>query len=526
MQSKKGTVNSTQKGNLQDNSGISRADFPNGFIFGTCTSAYQVEGAAAKGGRGISVWDDFALRTPSDSSLFFLDILKFQEDIKLMKQMGFDSYRFSISWPRILPGMTPFVTLFHWDLPNCLQLEYGGMLSDQVVNDFIEFANLCFEEFGDRVKFWTTLNEPYTYTVHGYSAGDDFVVDNSKIVQSSSQTGQRNLPSHRLKKPRQFDSTTQTTRDTLFPVNDPAKDSYTVARNLLLCHSAAVQLYRTNFQMYQNGQIGLVLISNYHYPFDSTSQNDKDAVERALDFMLGWFLEPVIYGQFPASMLQYAKGNIVPFSDEEQQGLAGSVDWVGLNYYTSDFVAYEKDPPGVGYPADQHCLYSFYDVKGNTIGLPTALSWLWMVPNGLYDHLQYLQNKYKQDMPPLYVTENGVADNNDHALTAKQACVDTTRVQYYQDHLAYLLKAINELGFDVRGYFAWSYCDNFEWSSGYTSRFGIIYTDYVNNLTRYMKNSALWFTKFLRSSVTKPPTLEKRQIEKDSERGSKKRRTT
>ncbi|KAL0342709.1 UNVERIFIED_CONTAM: Raucaffricine-O-beta-D-glucosidase [Sesamum calycinum] len=525
MQSKKGTVNSTQKGNLQDNSGIGRGDFPNGFIFGTGTSAYQVEGAAAKGGRGISVWDDFALRTPnmiadgSNGNVACDMYHKYKEDIKLMKQMGFDSYRFSISWPRILPGgrtfaginkegidyyndvintviangMTPFVTLFHWDLPNCLQLEYGGMLSDQVVNDFIEFANLCFEEFGDRVKFWTTLNEPYTYTVHGYSSGDDFVVDNSKIVQSSSQT---------------------------------AKDPYTVARNLLLCHSAAVQLYRTNFQMYQNGQIGIVLISNYHYPFDSTSQNDKDAVERALDFMLGWFLEPVIYGQFPASMLQYAKGNIVPFSDEEQQGLAGSVDWVGLNYYTSDFVAYEKDPPGVGYPADQHCLYSFYDVKGNTIGLPTALSWLWMVPNGLYDHLQYLQNKYKQDMPPLYVTENGVADNNDHALTAKQACVDTTRVQYYQDHLAYLLKAINELGFDVRGYFAWSYCDNFEWSSGYTSRFGIIYTDYVNNLTRHMKNSALWFTKFLRSSVTKPPTLEKRQIEKDSERGSKKRRTT
>ncbi|KAK4394533.1 Raucaffricine-O-beta-D-glucosidase [Sesamum angolense] len=418
-----------------------------------------VEGAAAKGGRGISVWDDFALRTPnmiadgSNGNVACDMYHKYKEDIKLMKQMGFDSYRFSISWPRILPGMTPFVTLFHWDLPNCLQLEYGGMLSDQVVNDFIEFANLCFEEFGDRVKFWTTLNEPYTYTVHGYSAGDDFVVDNSKIVQSSSQTGQRNLPSHRLKKPRQFDSTTQTTRDTLFPVNDPDKDPYTVARNLLLCHSAAVQLYRTNFQMYQNGQIGIVLISNYHYPFDSTSQNDKDAVERALDFMLGWFLEPVIYGQFPASMLQYAKGNIVPFSDEEQQGLAGSVDWVGLNYYTSDFVAYEKDPPGVGYPADQHCLYSFYDVKGNTIGLP-------------------------------------------------------------------------RIGLRCKGYFAWSYCDNFEWSSGYTSRFGIIYTDYVNNLTRYMKNSALWFTKFLRSSMTKPPTLEKRQIEKDSERGSKKRRTT
>ncbi|KAL0416763.1 UNVERIFIED_CONTAM: Raucaffricine-O-beta-D-glucosidase [Sesamum latifolium] len=419
-------ANNGTKENLQDNSGISRCDFPDGFIFGTGTSSYQVEGAAAKGGRGISVWDDVTLRTPnliadgSNGNVACDMYHKYKEDIKLMKQMGFDSYRFSISWPRVLPGgrtfaginkegidyyndvintviangMTPFVTLFHWDLPNCLQLEYGGMLSDQVVNDFVELANLCFEEFGDRVKFWTTLNEPWTYAVNCYTPGDNFADDNSKIVQSSSQRGHR-LPSHRLKRVRRFDSTSQTTRDTLFPVNDPAKDAYTVARNLLLCHSAAVQLYRTNFQMYQNGQIGIVLISNFHYPFDSTSQDDNDAVQRAIDFMLGCFLEPVIYGQFPASMLQYAKGNILPFSDEEQQRLAGSVDWVGLNYYTSDFVAHEKDPPGVGYPADQHCLYSW------------------------------------------------VADNNDHTLTAKQACVDTTRVQYYQDHLVYLLKAIN-----------------------------------------------------------------------------------
>ncbi|KAL0440744.1 UNVERIFIED_CONTAM: Oleuropein beta-glucosidase, partial [Sesamum radiatum] len=265
--------------------------------------------------------------------------------------------------------MIPFVTLFHWDLPNCLQLEYGGMLSDQVVNDFVEFANLCFEEFGDRVKFWATMNEPYTYAIHGYSPGTDFAKDDSKIVQSSSKRVQRNLPSHRNERLGRFESTTQTTRHTWFIVNDPAKETYTVARNLLLCHSRTVQLYRTNFQMHQNGQIGIVLSSGGHYPFDSTSQNDIDATQRAFDFMIGWFLEPVIYGQFPASMLQYAKGNITPFSNEEQQELAGSSDWVGLNYYTSDFVRYEKDPPGVGYPADQHCLYSYYDIKGKPIGL-------------------------------------------------------------------------------------------------------------------------------------------------------------
>ncbi|KAL0416794.1 UNVERIFIED_CONTAM: Raucaffricine-O-beta-D-glucosidase [Sesamum latifolium] len=426
MFAKNSTLNSAPKKNLQDNSSITRGDFPNGFIFETGTSAYQVEGAAAEGGRGISVWDDLTLRTPnmiadgSNGNVACDMYHKYKEDIKLMKQIGFDAYRFSISWSRVLPGgrtfaginkegidyyndvintvivngMTPFVTLFHWDLPNCLQLEYGGILSDQVVSDFVEFANLCFEEFGDRVKFWATINEPSTYAMHGYSPGAYYTNDGSKIVKSSSQRGQRDLPSHRLEKVRQFDSTTQTTRDSWFIVNDPAKDAYTAARNLLLCHSAIVQLYRTNFQMHQNGQIGIVLSSAYYYPFDSTSQNDIDAVQRAFDFLLGWFLEPVIYGQFPAIMLQYAKGNIVPFSYEEQQGLAGSIDWVGLNYYTSNFVRYERDPPGEGYPADQCCLYSW------------------------------------------------VADKNDHTLTAKQACVDTTRVQYHQDHLAYLLKAI------------------------------------------------------------------------------------
>ncbi|KAK4413194.1 Raucaffricine-O-beta-D-glucosidase [Sesamum alatum] len=469
--------------NLQDNTGITRGDFPDGFIFGTGTSAYQVEGAVAKGGRSISVWDDLTLRTPNmitggSNGNVACDVYhRYKEDIRLMKQMGFDSYRFSISWPRVLPGMKPFVTLFHWDIPNCLQLEYGGMLSEKVKDDFVEFAELCFQEFGDRVKFWTTVNEPWTYAVRGYTPGDDFSENNCADKQRSPQEVRTHLPPHRLStRISQLGSPTQTTRDTWFVVNDPAKDAYTVARNLLLCHSAAVQSYRTNFQSYQNGQIGIVLNSSCHYPFDSTSQDDKDAVKRAFDFMIGWFLEPVLYGQFPASMLDYAKGNIEAFNDEEKQGLAGSVDYVGLNYYTSDFVAYEKDPPGVGYPADQHCIYSW------------------------------------------------VADKNDCGLTAKQACNDTTRVEYHQNHLMYLLKAIQGLGVDVRGYFAWSYCDNFEWTDGYASRFGIIYIDYVNNLTRYMKKSAFWFIKFLKGSATSSSTLKKSHIGKDSEHGSKKRK--
>ncbi|KAK4394532.1 Raucaffricine-O-beta-D-glucosidase [Sesamum angolense] len=318
MFAKSGTLNAAPKKNLQDNSG----DFPDGFIFGTGTSAYQVEGAATEGGRGISVWDDLTLRTPNmidDGSNGNVACDMYHRykifDFMAKSLTRHDTFRDSLSL-----GSSQLLTT-----------EYGGMLSDQVVNDFVEFANLCFEEFGDRVKFWATMNEPYTYVIHGYSPGTDFAKDDSKIVQSSSKRVQRNLPSHRNERLGRFKSTAQTTRHTWFIVNDPAKETYTVAKNLLLCHSRTVQLYRTNFQMHQSGQIGIVLSSGGHYPFDSTSQNDIDATQRAFDFMIGWFLEPVIYGQFPASMLQYAKGNITPLSNEEQQELAGSSDWVGLN---------------------------------------------------------------------------------------------------------------------------------------------------------------------------------------------------
>ncbi|KAL0342705.1 UNVERIFIED_CONTAM: Raucaffricine-O-beta-D-glucosidase [Sesamum calycinum] len=306
-----------QAKNLQDNSFITRGDFPDGFVFlESGTSGFQVEGAAVKG-RYLSF---MMIKSVFDAYRFFdfmARVLPGGRTFAGINKEGIDYYNDVINTV-IANGMIPFVTLFHWDLPNCLQLEYGGMLSDQVVNDFVEFANLCFEEFGDRVKFWATINEPYTYAIHGYSPGTDFANNDSKIVQSSSL---RNLPSHRLERVRRFESTTQTTRHTWFIVNDPAKETYTVARNLLLCHSRTVQLYRTNFQMHQNGQIGIVLSSGGHYPFDSSSQNDIDATQRAFDFMIGWFLEPVIYGQFPASMLQYAKGNVLPFQMRNNKGL-------------------------------------------------------------------------------------------------------------------------------------------------------------------------------------------------------------
>ncbi|KAI3454622.1 hypothetical protein Pfo_011285 [Paulownia fortunei] len=534
----------------QDNSNINREDFPKGFVFGTGTASYQVEGAAAIGGKGLSVWDDFTLRTPariadgSNGNVAADMYTRFKEDIRTMKKMGFDAYRFSISWPRILPGgrhaaginreginyyndlidtiiahgMEPYVTLFHWDLPYCLEKEYNGFLSKKIVNDFLEFVELCFWEFGDRVKWWTTINEPWTYAVNGYVKGT-FPPNKASCLPHRVF---KKLPPHRsIQHSNQTVPTAQSYSDMCDKL-DPAKDAYIVARNLLLAHSAAVHLYRTKFQGFQEGQIGIVLNSHWYVPLNENSDEDKAAAKRAVDFMLGWFLDPILRGRYPQNMIDFVPSeNLAPFSDEESQMLKGSTDYVGLNYYTTNYVSYDPDPEGVGY--DAHQKLEFHTERdGIPIGPPSGSSWLTIVPWGIYEHLVYLKNTYT-DVPPIYITENGISDKNDLKLTAKEACADTTRVKYHQDHLANVLQAINRAKVNVKGYFVWSWCDNFEWAEGYTARFGIIHIDFINNLTRYPKDSAMWFAKFLKRKMKATPLSKKREIENNSNKGQEKR---
>ncbi|PIN18149.1 Beta-glucosidase [Handroanthus impetiginosus] len=300
---------------------ITRDDFPKDFIFGSGTSAYQHEGGATKGGRGISVWDDFTMRTPgniADGSNG-----NEAEDIMMMKNMGFKAYRFSISWPRILPGgkiclgvnkegidfyndlidtliaheIEPFATLFHWDLPYPLEQEYQGFLSDKIVNDFRDFAEVCFWKFGDRVKYWTTLNEPWTYTVFGYverffppgkrqslhtSSGSDSasardpILDTTRALLSALpwasaheilgevserafRETKRNFIVHKGASSNfitQIYDTISKPGNESFPHGgfdqsklDPAKEAYIVAKNLLLAHAAAVESYKKKFQV-------------------------------------------------------------------------------------------------------------------------------------------------------------------------------------------------------------------------------------------------------------------------------------
>ncbi|KAL3839348.1 hypothetical protein ACJIZ3_023939 [Penstemon smallii] len=549
----------TKNGNVaydkdEDHSNISSTDFDENFLFGSGTSAYQVEGGYLKGGKSLSIWDCFSLSNPggiadgSNGNLACDSFTKYKEDIRVMKQMGFNSYRFSISWPRILPGgrscfginrdgidyyndiidtcihngLEPFVTLFHWDIPDCLQLEYGGFLDKKVKDDFREFAEVCFWEFGDRVKCWTTLNEPWTYTVMGYVTGTFPPTDRDNLLYG--QTSQKELkpiklPTHRgiidIGNPIPI-TMERYSKD--WPTVKPAQRPYTVARNLLLAHSEAVHSYRTKFQERQNGKIGIVLNSNWLVPLDPNSDADVKAAKRGVDFMLGWFLDPVLYGKYPDSMIEYVPNdNLAQFSHQEAHQLKGSIDFMGLNYYTSNYASYSANPSKhENYYKDQMVECSPFDKDGKAIGDQAGSSWLFSVPWGLYEHLNYL--KTKENMPPIYITENGWSDKNDPKLTPQEACRDTKRKKYYQDHLFYLLKAINELKVDVRGHFAWSWCDNYEWNLGYSVRFGLMYVDFLNNYTRYPKDSAIWYTKFLAKAKARRITSAntKRQHEDDA----------
>ncbi|CAO2837232.1 unnamed protein product [Amaranthus hypochondriacus] len=484
---------------IQANYGIgalNRSSFPAGFIFGTASSSYQYEGAARIDGRGPSIWDTFTHKYPdkikdrSNGDVAIDSYHRYKEDVKLMKQMGVDAYRFSISWPRILPygklskgvnpkglayyhnlideliknGIKPFVTLFHWDLPQALEDEYGGFLSPHIVDDFKDYSNICFKEFGGKVKHWITLNEPWTYSYGGYANGMLAPGRCSKFQQLNCTGG------------------------------DSGTEPYLVAHNLILAHAAAVDLYRREYQASQKGVIGITLVSHWFVPIAEV-QRHQFAAERALDFMFGWFMDPITKGEYPRSMRSLVKNRLPAFTEKQLKMVKGSFDFLGLNYYTAYYATYssglKKAKPS--YLTDALVIQTV-EKNGILIGPEAASDWLHVYPRGIRDLLLYVKRKYNN--PLIYITENGIDEINNEKLSLAEALKDPMRVQYYHDHLAFLNLAIKE-GANVKGYFAWSLLDNFEWGSGYTVRFGIHYVDYKNGLKRYPKLSAHWFRKFL-----------------------------
>ncbi|GLJ47732.1 hypothetical protein SUGI_1008130 [Cryptomeria japonica] len=426
---------------LEGKKELSRSGFPHGFIFGTASASYQYEGAAKEGGRGPSIWDTFShipgkIDNGDNGDVAVDQYHRYKEDVRLMKNMGLDAYRFSISWSRILPRGTikgginkigiayynnlinellkndiqPFITLFHWDLPQALEDKYGGFLSKNIVNDFEAYAELCFQEFGDRVKHWITLNEPYSYASGGYNSGQ------LAPGRHSSSNGSSNL-------------------------GNSATEPYIVAHNLLLSHAAAVRLYKRKYQAVQKGLIGITIVTHWFVPY-SNSLSDRKAAQRAIDFMFGWYMDPITKGRYPSTMSKLVGKRLPKFTAHEYAKVKGSFDFLGLNYYTARYAVDVSTPPNpknTSYTLDSQANLTT-EKSGVLIGPVAGSSWLNVYPRGIGELLKYIKNRY--DNPLIFITENGIDEKNDATFTVTQALNDTWRIDYHSKHLSFVQKAI------------------------------------------------------------------------------------
>ncbi|AQK40528.1 beta-glucosidase3 [Zea mays] len=468
--------------------------FPPSFIFGAATAAYQIEGAWNEDGKGPSNWDHFCHNYPVLSDDDLTIFLPFHVHINRLdtgrKQWGhwsqFLSYvpcgcqiakgnrhgRVQIlhllvqNTAEYVVGIEPFVTIFHWDVPQALEDKYGGFLGDRIVKDYTDFAKVCFENFGDKVKNWLTFNEPQTFTTFSYGTGV-FAPGRCSPGEKCAQ-----------------------------PIANSLTEPYIAGHNILRAHAMTVDLYNKNYKG-TDGRIGLAFDVMGRVPYGNTFL-DEQAQERSLDQNLGWFLEPVVRGDYPFSMRSLARKRLPFFTDNEQAMLAGSYDILGINYYTSRFskhVDFSEDYSPKLNADDAYATAEIFGPDGNSIGPPMGNPWIYMYPKGLKDLLMIMKNKYGN--PPIYITENGIGDvdTKDNPLSMQDALEDYKRLDYLQRHISVIKESI-DLGADVRGHFTWSLLDNFEWSSGYTERYGIIYVDRDDGYRRYLKRSAKWLREF------------------------------
>ncbi|KAG8067828.1 hypothetical protein GUJ93_ZPchr0005g15544 [Zizania palustris] len=431
---------------------FTRRDFPSDFVFGAGTSAYQYEGAAAEDGRTPSVWDTFthAGKMPDKSTgdRAADGYHKYKEDVKLMSDTGLEAYRFSISWSRLIPD---------------LEDEYHGWLSPRVVEDFTAYADVCFREFGDRVTHWTTLDEPNVLSIAAYDNGL--------------------FPPNRCSPP--FGTNCTAGNSTVEP--------YVAAHHSILAHASVARLYRDKYQATQKGVVGINIYSFWEYPFSSSSA-DIAAAQRALDFMVGWILNPLVYGDYPEIMKKKAGSRIPSFTKEQSELIRGSTDFVGINHYSSVYISDGSNDETTGprdYNADVGVIFRV--TRNDTPSgqfVPTKIP---SDPQGLQCMLQYLTDTYQGI--PVYVQENGFGQFVNGSVN------DPERVEYISAYIASTLAALRN-GANVKGYFVWAFIDLFELLGGHNTRFGLHYVDFDDPmLPRQPKLSAQWYSKFLRNEI-------------------------
>jgi beta-glucosidase len=472
---------------MQELKGALRPDF----FWGYATAAAQIEGAATKDGRGKSIWDRLAETpgkvldgsNPYDATRSY-DFYK--EDVALMKSYGVNSYRFSLAWARIIPlggkddpvnekgvqfysdlidellanDITPFVTLFHWDPPQALEDRYNGMLDmKSYTPDFLRYARVCFERFGDRVKHWITYNEPGVYTLAGYAAG----------THAPGRSSNRDLN----------------------PEGDSSTEPFIVAHTQLVSHAHAVKLYREEFQPTQKGTIGITLHGNWSEPWDENDQKDMEAAQRANEFTIAWFADPVYgTGDYPECMRAQLGDRLPRFTPEESKLVLGSSDFYGMNSYTAFYVRHRDGPP----PIDDHKgnVDEFKENSGGTSRGPQSdTEWLATTPWAFRKLLNWIWDRYHK---PIYITENGTTATGEHVKAPPSSNVlnDKFRIEFFEGYAGAVARAVKEDGIDIRSYFAWTLLDNWEWAKGYTDRFGVTWIDFESKVkTRYPKKSAI-----------------------------------
>ena len=417
--------------------------FPADFVWGAATAAYQIEGAVQEEGRGPSIWDTFS-HTPGkthegDTGDIAADHYhRWKEDIDLMAELNLDAYRFSIAWPRILPqgtgavnqagldfydrlvdgllarGIEPYVTLFHWDLPQALE-DAGGWPQRTTAQAFADYARVVAERLGDRVTHWITHNEPWVVAFMGYSMGHF-------------------APGRK----------------------DPLAGLQAV-HHLLLSHAYAVNVLRETIK--RPIEVGITLDLYPIYP--ATESAEDQAASERFDLMRNRiFLDPLFRGTYPTELLELPGTNFEIVQADDLDQIATPLDFLGINYYSRTVI--EHDPTVATIQARR------IQPKGN------EFSPMWEIyPEGFYDILTRVQREYEPKQ--VYITENGIPVPEE--LDADGKIRDYRRIRYLRDHIAQAHRAW-QAGVPLRGYFVWSLLDNFEWARGYTMRFGLIHVNY------------------------------------------------
>jgi len=437
--------------------------FPDGFRWGTATAAYQIEGAHDADSKGPSIWDTFShlpgkIENGDTGDVACDHYHRYRDDVGLMGELGLGAYRFSISWPRVLPSgtgapnraglafydrlvdallerrITPFITLYHWDLPQALQ-DRGGWSRRDIATDFAAYADLMGRTLGDRVKHWITFNEPFAFIAIGH----------------------------------------------LFGVHAPgiadAKTAFQASHHVNLAHGDAVRALRGTVP---DARIGITQVSMPVYPA-SDSDADRAAARRFDGFVNRWYWEPSLVGRYPDDLLARLGPAAPKIEPGDLERVAPPIDFFGHNSYSRAVV--RDNPRSVVLGATQI----------DTNNPKTEMGWE-IYPDHLYDALTRITRDY--GAPEIYITENGAAFRDQ---VVNEAVDDPQRIEYLQAHLAACHRAITD-GVKLRGYFCWSLLDNFEWAYGFSKRFGLIYTDFSTQ-RRIIKASGRYFAEVARRNA-------------------------